>query len=146
MRLLSAAFGLCAALVLPAMVLPAHAEQSIEANSKTTAAREQTASKDATAPVALAPAHALALHGELIMPVETRAPAFQLPSLPFGPKKPSEAAKPEPSEGKTELPLPPHAPIEHGPVVDEPPRTVIMPAGVSEGEKSSSDDNPEEPR
>lgn len=39
---------------------------------------------------------ALALHGELIMPVETRAPAFQLPSLPFGPKKPSEAAKPEP--------------------------------------------------
>jgi len=58
----------------------------------------------------------------------------------------SEAAKPEPSEGKTELPLPPHAPIEHGPVVDEPPRTVIMPAGVSEGEKSSSDDNPEEPR
>lgn len=84
MRLLSAAFGLCAALVLPAMVLPAHAEQSIEANSKTTAAREQTASKDATAPVALAPAHALALHGEPKYPANFTHYDYVNPDAPKG--------------------------------------------------------------
>lgn len=42
---------------------------------------------------------ALLIHGEAVMPVETRAPAFQLPSLPFGPKK-SAAAPPAPAKPK----------------------------------------------
>ncbi len=44
----------------------------------------------------------LAVHGELIMPVETKATGFQLPSLPFGLGKPaagkdSGKTKPKPS-------------------------------------------------
>jgi hypothetical protein len=53
---------------------------------------------------------ALAVHGELIMPVETRAPAFQLPSLPFGPKKTPEAPKPSPKAAVTPAPKPSSAP------------------------------------
>jgi hypothetical protein len=49
----------------------------------------------------------LAAHAELIMPVETRAPVFQLPSLPFGPKKPAEAPKTAPPAAKsTPKPVP----------------------------------------
>ena len=38
----------------------------------------------------------LSLHGEFIMPVETRRPGFQLPNLPFLGKQPAKA-KPKPS-------------------------------------------------
>ncbi len=45
----------------------------------------------------LAPDGRLSLHGDFIMPVETRAaPGFQLPSLPFLGKQPAKA-KPKPS-------------------------------------------------
>ncbi len=53
-----------------------------------------------------APDPALALHGEFIMPVEARAPAFQLPKLPFGLSKPG-AAKPETVKPPPPKPLPP---------------------------------------
>jgi hypothetical protein len=48
-----------------------------------------------------APEPALAAHAEFIMPVETRAPAFQLPKLPFGLSKPATppATKPGPAPG-----------------------------------------------
>jgi hypothetical protein len=53
---------------------------------------------------------ALAVHGEFVMPVETRAPAFQLPGLPFGPKKPAEAPKAAPKPAPTPpAPSPPKA-------------------------------------
>ncbi|MEX0678630.1 MAG: hypothetical protein WD063_16235 [Pirellulales bacterium] len=42
------------------------------------------------------PQPALAAHGEFIMPVEARAPAFQLPSLPFGNSKTGPKKAPEP--------------------------------------------------
>lgn len=47
------------------------------------------------------PQPALAAHGEFIMPVEHRAPAFQLPSLPFGLSKPTpKDAKKAPEKPK----------------------------------------------
>ena len=58
----------------------------------------------------------LAVHGELIMPVETKTSGggFQLPSLPFGLGKP--AAPKDPAKGKTKpkLPAPSDAPAPQG--------------------------------
>ncbi len=55
-----------------------------------------------------APDPALALHGEFIMPVEARAPAFQLPKLPFNLSKPAAgAAKPELIKPQLVKPQPP---------------------------------------
>jgi hypothetical protein len=59
-----------------------------------------------------APEAALAAHAEFIMPVETRAPAFQLPKLPFGLSTPATSAptksKPPPAApSKPPTPNPP---------------------------------------
>jgi hypothetical protein len=58
--------------------------------------------------LAKGPQPSLSLRGEFIMPVEHRAPAFQLPSLPFGKPKPkAPPAKPTPAQPKPEeLPAP----------------------------------------
>jgi hypothetical protein len=58
--------------------------------------------------LAKGPQPSLSLRGEFIMPVEHRAPAFQLPSLPFGKPKPkAPPAKPTPAKPKPEvLPAP----------------------------------------
>jgi hypothetical protein len=48
------------------------------------------------------PAPAIAAHGEFIMPVESRASTFELPSLPFGLSKPKPEARPAPAEKKPE--------------------------------------------
>lgn len=49
------------------------------------------------------PQPALRIHGEFIMPVEHRAPAFQLPSLPFGLSKPGDKEKKPKPSGKREF-------------------------------------------
>jgi hypothetical protein len=53
------------------------------------------------------PTPELSFHGEFIMPVEARTPAFELPKLPFGLPKPSPAAAKPPVE---KLPTPASAP------------------------------------
>ncbi len=55
-----------------------------------------------------APDPALSLHGEFIMPVEARAPAFQLPKLPFGLSKPAaQPPKSQTPKGQPRKPEPP---------------------------------------
>lgn len=51
------------------------------------------------------PTPELSFHGEFIMPVEARAPAFALPKLPFGPSKPAPA-EPEAKPPAEKLPTP----------------------------------------
>jgi hypothetical protein len=49
----------------------------------------------------------LAIHGEAIMPVETKATSgFQLPGLPFGLPKPPAASEPSKSKAKAKSPAP----------------------------------------
>jgi hypothetical protein len=59
----------------------------------------------------------LAVHGELIMPVETKAPSgggLQLPSLPFGLGKPAAPKDPAKDKAKPKLPAPSNAPAPQG--------------------------------
>ena len=76
-----------------------------------------------------APDPALALHGEFIMPVEARAPAFQLPKLPFGLSKPAAVApKPEPVKPQLSKPQALKPPPKPQPPKPQPPK----PAGARE--------------
>ncbi|MEX2112408.1 MAG: hypothetical protein WD845_04440, partial [Pirellulales bacterium] len=56
----------------------------------------------------------LAVHGELIMPVETQTAGFQLPSLPFGLGKPAAKPDADSKKPKPTLPAPSDAPKPAG--------------------------------